>query len=43
MKEGKKAYEINDDVRINIMKPLHAKWVVPFYDYIKINSDIVLA
>ena len=43
MKEGKKAHEINVDTRISIMKPLHAKWVVLFYDYTKNHSDIVLA
>ena len=25
------------------MKPLHAKWVFSFYDYMKNHSDIVLA
>ena len=43
MKEGKKAHEINVDTRISIMKPLHAKWVFSFYDYMKNHSDIVLA
>ena len=43
MKEGKKAHEINVDMRISIMKPLHAKWVFSFYDYMKNHSDIVLA
>ena len=32
MKEGKKAHDINVDTRISIMKPLHAKWIVSFYD-----------
>ena len=43
IKEGKKAHEINVDTRISIMKPLYAKWVVSFYDYMKNNSDIILA
>ena len=43
MKEGKKAHEINVDTRISITEPLHAKWVVSFYDYMKNHSDIVLA
>ena len=43
MKEGKKAHEINVDTRISIMTPLHAKWVVLFYDYMKNHSDMVLA
>ena len=43
MKEGKKAHEINADTTISIMKPLHAKWVVSFYDYMKNHSEIVLA
>ena len=32
IKEGKKAHDINVDTRISIMKPLHAKWIVSFYD-----------
>ena len=42
-KEGKKAHEINVDTRISIMKPLHAKWVVSFYNYMKNHREIVLA
>ena len=42
MKEGKKAHEINADTMISIMKPLHAKLFVSFYDYMKNRSDMVL-
>ena len=26
--------EIKKDIRLSIAKPLHAKWIVKFYDYI---------
>ena len=42
MNEGKKAHEINIDTRTSNMKPLHAKWVISFYDYMKNHSGIVL-
>ena len=43
MKKGKKTHEIIVNTRISILKPLHAKWVVSFYDYMKNHKDIVLA
>ena len=42
IKEGKKTHEINVDTRISIMNPLHAKWVVSFYGYMKNQGDIAL-
>ena len=42
MKEGKKAHEINVNTRISTMKPLDAKWVISFYDYMKNHSDFAL-
>ena len=42
MKEGKKAHEINVNMRISTMKPLDAKWVISFYDYMKNHSDFAL-
>ena len=36
-----KAHEIKVDVRISIMKPLLAKWIVKFYDYIRSKPELV--
>ena len=33
---------IKVDTRIPVIKPLHAKWVVQFYDYIRSHPDIVI-
>ena len=41
MQQGKKPHEIKVDVRISIVKPLHAKWIVKFYDYIRSNPDLI--
>ena len=39
---GKLPHEIKVDTRISVIKPLHAKWVVQFYDYIRSHPDIVI-
>ena len=31
------------DTRIRVIKPLHAKWVVQFYDYVRGNRDVVMS
>ena len=41
MEKGKQAHEIKVDVRISIVKPLHAKWIVKFYDYIRSKPELV--
>ena len=29
------------DIQFSVIKPLHAKWIVKFYDYIKSKPEIV--
>ena len=29
-------------IRLSIVKPLHAKWAVKFYDYIRSKPEIVI-
>ena len=41
MQQGKKPHEIKVDVRISIAKPLHAKWIVKFYDYIRSKPELI--
>ena len=41
MKMGKLSHEIKVDTRISVIKPLHAKCVTKFYDYIRRKPDIV--
>ena len=40
MAQGKRSYEIKVDVRLSVSKPLHVKWTVKFYDYIKSKPEI---
>ena len=40
---GKKSHEVKVDVRITVVRPLHAKWVIKFYDYIRSKPDIVIS
>jgi len=42
MKKGRKAHEIKVDVRLSIVKPLHSKWMVQFYDYVRSKLDLVI-
>lgn len=39
---GKSPHEIKVDIRISLLKPLQAKWIVQFYDFIRNNPSIVL-
>ena len=39
---GKSSHEVKVDTRISIIKQLHAKWVIIFYDYIRSKPDIVI-
>ena len=39
---GKHPHEIKVDMRISVIKPLHAKWIVQFYDYIRGHPEIVI-
>ena len=43
VKEGKQDHEIKVDTRISVIKPLHAKSVVQFYDYVRGNRDVVMS
>ena len=31
------------DTRISVIKPLHAKWVVQFYDHVRGNRDVMMS
>ena len=42
MKQGKRSHEVSLDVRLSVVKPLHAKWAVKFYDYIRSKPAIVI-
>lgn len=34
--------KVSVDLRITVLKPLHAKWVVQFYDFMQSNGDVVV-
>ena len=42
MEAGKRSDQIKVDVRISVVKPLHAKWVVKYYDYARNNPQIII-
>ena len=41
IKVGKLPHQVKVETRISIIKPLHAKWVTKFYDYIRLRPEIV--
>ena len=38
---GKQSHEVKVKCQISIIKPLQARWITKFYDYIRIKPDIV--
>ena len=42
MEAGKRPDEIKVDVCISVVKPLHAKWTVKYYDYARNNPDLII-
>ena len=32
---------VSVDLKLNILKPIHAKWMTQYYDHIRIDEDIV--
>ena len=42
MEAGKRPDEIKFDVRISVVKPLHAKWIVKYCDYARNNTDLII-
>ena len=41
LEAGKQSHEVKVDVRIALIKPLHAKWITKWYDYIRSKPEIV--
>ena len=38
---GKLSEEIKADVRVSVVKPLHAKWIVNFYDCARSKPQLI--
>ena len=39
---GINADKVSVDLRISVLKPLHAKRVTQFYDYMQVNKEIII-
>ena len=39
--KGIASESVSVDLKISILKPIHAKWVTQYYDHIHTNEDIV--
>ena len=42
IKNGVTTENVKVDLRISVLKPLHAKWVTSFYDCMQNRRDVVL-
>ena len=42
LESGKQPENVQKDPRLIVMKPLHAKWITSFYDYLQNKRQIVL-
>ena len=42
MEAGKRSDEIKVDVRVSVVKPLHAKWIVQYYDYARGKPQLII-
>ena len=42
IEKGIQPDKVSVDLRISVLKPLHTKWLVQFYDYMQSNKDIIL-
>ena len=42
MEAGKCSDQIKVDVRVSVVKPLHAKWIVKYYDYARTKPQLII-
>ena len=42
MQAGKPSDQIKVDFRISVIKPLHAEWIVKYYDYARSKPEIII-
>ena len=41
MDDGKQPEDIEVDMKLSVMKPLSARWIISAYDYLRIKAEIV--
>ena len=42
MQAGKPSDQIKVDFRISVIKPLHAEWIVKYYDYARSKPEMII-
>ena len=43
MEAGKRSDQIKVDVRVSVVKPLHAKWIVKYYDKARTKPQLIIS
>ena len=41
MDDGKQPEDIEVDMKLSVMKPLSARWIISTYDYLRTKAEIV--
>ena len=41
MNDGKQPEDIEVDMKLSVMKPLSARWIISAYDYLRMEAGIV--
>ena len=43
LNRGVAAHDVRVDLKLSIMKPLHAKWIIEMYHHLKLSKQIVIS
>ena len=41
MERGRDAYEVEVPLKLSVMKPIHARWLLGLYDHMLNSSDLI--
>ena len=42
IEKGTNVYSVNIETELSVVKPLHARWLVSFYDHIQNNHGMII-
>ena len=42
IEKGTNVYSVNIETKLSVVKPLHARWLISFYDHIQNNREMII-
>ena len=42
IEKGTNVYSVNIETKLSVVKPLHARWLVSFYDHMQNNREMII-